>query len=283
MIQVVMSTGNPRVIFGWPWPIPFKTRDPAYGYRYLVGMGMGFVRVGQVQNPWRVVYRGIPYVQYNKTCHRNVMHGRMTWQWLVHGVGDSGWGFVSGNRIWGGCWPFCGPCSLPTSQASLFVIIISAVDSDNDLCHNHQTLWHVWEVPLMCHIVSATWCWGGGCSLGCCGWQCCIMASFLLWLVCRQQLLGGALSVEMRYGGGCDLLVALTTCSLPRHCCSLLLLLLWTPMVACGITALLLSRLVLSVCAVVVVCGWTMVVGGGSQWQQWCFRWWWWEMVVVLV
>ena len=47
---LVMSTGNPGVIFGWPWPQPFKTHDPTYGYRYLAGtgMGMGFMRVGWV-------------------------------------------------------------------------------------------------------------------------------------------------------------------------------------------------------------------------------------------
>jgi len=162
-------------------------------------------------------------------------------------------------------------------------IIVSAVDSDDDLCHNRQMLWHIWEVPLTCHVVSATWCWGGGCLLGCCGWQCGIMASFLLWLVCRQQQLGGALSVETRYGGGCDLLVALATHSLPRHCYSLLLLLLWTATVTCGIMALLLLRVVLLVCAVVVVCSQTMVASGGSQWWQWHCQWWWWKTVVVLV
>jgi len=47
-LQIVMSTGNPRVIFGWPLPLPFKTGDPTYGYRYLAGMGTGFMRVGWV-------------------------------------------------------------------------------------------------------------------------------------------------------------------------------------------------------------------------------------------
>jgi hypothetical protein len=67
--------------------------------------------------------------------------------------------------------------------------------------------------------------------------------------------MGGALSVEMRYGGVCDLLVAFAIHSLPRCRCSSLLLLLWTEMVTCGVAASFLSRLVSSV-----------VVGGGSRW-----------------
>jgi len=99
-----------------------------------------------------------------------------------------------------------------------------------------------------------------------------IVASFLLWLLCRQWQLGGALSVEMRYGGVCDLLVALATCSLPRHHHLLLLLLLWTATVACGIAVSFLSRLVLLVCAVVVVHSQMIVAGGGSWWRRLCCR-----------
>jgi len=54
---------------------------------------------------------------------------------------------------------------------------------------------------ITCHVVSATWHWGGGCSLGFCGWRHGIVVSFLLWLVCRWQQLCGALSVGTRYGG----------------------------------------------------------------------------------
>ena len=42
-----MSTGKPGVILGWPQPLPFKTRHPAYGYGYLAGMGMGFEGVSR--------------------------------------------------------------------------------------------------------------------------------------------------------------------------------------------------------------------------------------------
>ena len=41
-LDIVMSTGKPGVILGWPQPLPFKTRHPAYGDRYLAGMGTGF-------------------------------------------------------------------------------------------------------------------------------------------------------------------------------------------------------------------------------------------------
>ena len=32
--SLVRSTGKPGVILGWPQPLPFKTRHPAYGYGY---------------------------------------------------------------------------------------------------------------------------------------------------------------------------------------------------------------------------------------------------------
>ena len=44
---LVMSTGKPGVILGWPRPLPFKTHHPAYGYGYLAGMGMGFKGVSR--------------------------------------------------------------------------------------------------------------------------------------------------------------------------------------------------------------------------------------------
>jgi hypothetical protein len=73
------------------------------------------------------------------------------------------------------------------------------------------------------------------------------------WGVCTCVASDG---VTLSVGGGvCDLLVALTTCSLPRHHCSLLSLLLWTATVACGVMVSFLLRLVSLVCAVVIVCG----------------------------
>ena len=89
---------------------------------------------------------------------------------------------------------------------------------------------------LTCHVVSANrdmmlrwWVLVG--LLWLATWHCAIV---FVWLVCRQWQLGRALSVETRYGGVCDLLVALATCSLPQHHCSLLLL-LWTATAACGV------------------------------------------------
>ena len=163
--------------------------------------------------------------KYNKACRRNGMH-----------------------------------CSLPTAQTSSFVIVVSIANSDNDLCHNHQMLWHIWKVPI---------------DVPCCQcnmtlrWQVLIRLLWLatwhrgivfVWLVCRQWQLCWALSVETRYGGVCDLLVALTTHSLPRHHCLLLLLLLWTATVACG--------------AIFVEAGVIIVCRGGCPRSDDGCRWW---------
>ena len=125
--------------------------------------------------------------------------------------------------------------SLPTSQASSLVIVVSIVNSDDDLCHNCQMLWHAWKVPIdvpHCqHDMMIRW-WVLIRLLWLATWHHGIV---FVWLVCRQWQLGRALSVETRYGGVCDFLVALATRSLPRHCCSLLLFLLWTATAACGI------------------------------------------------
>ena len=85
---VVMSTGNPRVIFGWPQPWPLKTHDPTYGYRYLAGMGMGFMRVG------RVVYI---FPMYNKNYVKwclpivPVLYPPWVIPYGIHGMEGGGW------------------------------------------------------------------------------------------------------------------------------------------------------------------------------------------------
>ena len=150
--------------------------------------------------------------------------------------------------------------SSPTSQASSFVVVASIANGDNDLCHNRRMLWHVWKVPIdmpCCQrdMMLSWWVLVG--LLWPATWHCGIV---FVWLVCRQWQLGRALSVETRYGGVCDLLVALATRSLPRHHCSLLLLLLWTATVACGIVFV--EPGVISVC-------W-----GGCAWSNDGCRWW---------
>jgi hypothetical protein len=43
--QVVIGTGNPRVIRDLPGPVPEKTRTPRYGYGFSAGGGTGTRRV----------------------------------------------------------------------------------------------------------------------------------------------------------------------------------------------------------------------------------------------
>ena len=93
-------------------------------------------------------------------------------------------------------------CSSPTSQASLFVIVVSILKSNNDLCHNCQMLWHIWEVPIdvpcrQCNMMLRWWVLVR--LLWLATWH---RGIVFVWLVCRQWQLGRALSVEMRYGGG---------------------------------------------------------------------------------
>jgi hypothetical protein len=42
-------------------------------------------------------------------------------------------------------------------QPLLFVIdTVAAVDSDDGMHRHRQTLWHVWWVPLTCHVIPTT-------------------------------------------------------------------------------------------------------------------------------
>ena len=156
-------------------------------------------------------------------------------------------------------------CSSPASQASLFVIVVSILKSNNDLCHNCQMLWHIWEVPIdmpcrQCNMMLKWWVLVR--LLWLATWH---RGIVFVWLVCRQWQLGRALSVEMRYGGGgvvafwWPLLLAHFP-GIVVHCCCC----------CCGqqqqFVALSLLRLLSSVCAGVVMCSQTMVAGGGSQW-----------------
>jgi len=63
------------------------------------------------------------------------MVGACYGQWWLGGV-------LSVERGYGGVLTFGGPLSSLTSQPSLFVVIIAAVDSDNGVRHHHQTSWH---------------------------------------------------------------------------------------------------------------------------------------------
>ena len=157
--------------------------------------------------------------------------------------------------------------SSPTSQASSFVVVVSVANGDDDLCHNHQMLWHVWkvsiDVPCRQHDMMLSW-WVLVGLLWLETWH---RGIVFVWLVCRQWQLGRALSVEMRYGGVCDLwwpsLLAHFPGIIVRGCCC-----------CCGqqqwLVPSFLSSLVSSVCAGVVVRGQTMVAGGGSQWRRRC-------------
>ena len=77
----------------------------------------------------------VPHCQCDMTLRWWVLVGLLWLAMWHHGIvfvmagvhtTAAGWGFVSGNEIWGGLWPFGGPCYLLTSQALLLLLLWTA-------------------------------------------------------------------------------------------------------------------------------------------------------------